>query len=77
MTRWPLASVSLCQDCNCVVNSLTVCECGSKALLGLDGVLNRPPTWNGKLPRKNPCDDCIEVGGHFYCDMNCGPAVNP
>lgn len=23
---------------------------------------------------KHPCFDCLEVGGKYYCDMNCGPA---
>jgi hypothetical protein len=23
---------------------------------------------------KHPCPDCLEVGGKYYCDMNCGPA---
>jgi (p)ppGpp synthase/HD superfamily hydrolase len=26
---------------------------------------------------KHQCPDCLEVGGKYFCDMNCGPAVDP
>jgi len=26
---------------------------------------------------KHPCGDCIKIAGKHYCNMNCGPAVDP
>lgn len=40
--RIPLASAALCQDCQCISDNLVECECGSKAMMTLSAVLNRP-----------------------------------
>ena len=78
MTRIPLASAYLCEDCQCIVACSIVCECGSKALLNLAVVLNRPKP--GEKPpqteRGAPCSDCLVLpDGRWWCDMNCGPRI--
>jgi hypothetical protein len=73
--RIPIEAAALCQDCDCLCDNLIQCDCGSKALLTMSAVMNRAHTWDGRAPTADPCDDCIEVGGKHYCDMNCGPRL--
>jgi hypothetical protein len=39
--RIPISTAAFCEDCQCFVDSLAECECGSKALLPMANVLNR------------------------------------
>jgi len=42
MQHMPLKRAYLCQDCDCIGNCAEQCPaCGSEALMGLAGVLNR------------------------------------
>ena len=40
--QFPLREAYLCADCDCVSDASDICPCGSRALLSLAKVLNRP-----------------------------------
>ena len=79
LVHMPVSAAHLCQDCNAIGNSPSNCPaCGSKALLNLAVVLNRPKP--GEKPpqteRGAPCPDCVVLpDGRWWCDMNCGPRI--